>query len=380
MKEKKAGYAGWLGRMAAVLALFVLLLLPVSARADETPVLSKTKMTMVQLGTKTLKLKGAEADKVKWTTSNDMIAKVSAKGVVTARYQGTCRITAKYKGTRYVCQVTVKKLKLNKQKVTITAKRTVTLKLNNAQLSPVTWSSSNKRVATVSKKGVVRGRYAGTCTITAKYKKRTFKCQVTVLRNSYDSLRATNPVNEKNMGKVVLAGSSTLARWGGAAAAFAPLEILNMGISNSTVSDWMVWQTDLVAAYRPSAVVLYVGNNDIGNGDREVDGRINAENTILLIKQMQTMLPKNTPIFYVSLVPCWAREGAWQEIIESNRAMRKFCASQSKVFYIDVRSSFVTSSGRPRRALFLSDRMHPNANGYAIWRNIVAGRVKKALK
>ena len=93
MKEKKAGYAGWLGRMAAVLALFVLLLLPVSARADETPVLSKTKMTMVQLGTKTLKLKGAEADKVKWTTSNDLIAKVSAKGVVTGKKAGKDKAT-----------------------------------------------------------------------------------------------------------------------------------------------------------------------------------------------------------------------------------------------------------------------------------------------
>ena len=43
-----------------------------------------------------------------------------------------------------------------------------------------TWKSSNKRVATVSKKGVVTGKKAGTCTITAKIGKTTKKYKVKV--------------------------------------------------------------------------------------------------------------------------------------------------------------------------------------------------------
>lgn len=44
----------------------------------------------------------------------------------------------------------------------------------------VTWKSSNKKIATVSKEGVVKGIKAGKCTITAKFgkKKMTFKITV----------------------------------------------------------------------------------------------------------------------------------------------------------------------------------------------------------
>lgn len=44
----------------------------------------------------------------------------------------------------------------------------------------VTWSSSNPKVASVSKSGYVTGKSKGTVTITAKVNKKTYKCKVTV--------------------------------------------------------------------------------------------------------------------------------------------------------------------------------------------------------
>ena len=54
------------------------------------------------------------------------------------------------------------------------------IKLNGLKTSKVKWSSSNKSVATVSKKGVVKGIKKGTATITGKYKKLKFKVKITV--------------------------------------------------------------------------------------------------------------------------------------------------------------------------------------------------------
>lgn len=72
-----------------------------------------------------------------------------------------------------------KKVKLNKSKATVYVGKTVTLKLKNNK-KKVKWSSSNKKVATVSKKGKVTGKKAGKATITAKVGKKKYKCKITV--------------------------------------------------------------------------------------------------------------------------------------------------------------------------------------------------------
>lgn len=72
-----------------------------------------------------------------------------------------------------------KKMSLDKKKVTIRVGKSVRLKLKNAK-KEVKWKSANKKIATVSTKGVVRGKKAGKTKITAKCKGKKFICKVTV--------------------------------------------------------------------------------------------------------------------------------------------------------------------------------------------------------
>lgn len=71
-------------------------------------------------------------------------------------------------------------VKLNKKAATLYVGDKVTLKLNGAK--SVSWSSSNKKIATVTAKGVVKGVKAGSCKVTAKNKKtgKSYTCKVTV--------------------------------------------------------------------------------------------------------------------------------------------------------------------------------------------------------
>lgn len=71
------------------------------------------------------------------------------------------------------------KIRLNKKKVTIKVGGKVTLKLKNAK-KKVIWKSSKKKVASVSSKGIVRGKSAGTAKITAKSNKKSYTCTVIV--------------------------------------------------------------------------------------------------------------------------------------------------------------------------------------------------------
>lgn len=69
--------------------------------------------------------------------------------------------------------------KLNKKTATIYVGSTLQLKLKNNKKN-VTWSSSNKKIATVTKKGKVTGKKAGNVTITAKAGGKKYKCKVII--------------------------------------------------------------------------------------------------------------------------------------------------------------------------------------------------------
>lgn len=67
---------------------------------------------------------------------------------------------------------------------TITAGQKATLEVINAD-DTITWSSNKKTVATVSSKGVVTAKKAGTATITATVGEEKLTCKVTVKKNVY---------------------------------------------------------------------------------------------------------------------------------------------------------------------------------------------------
>ncbi|MCR4717417.1 MAG: Ig-like domain-containing protein [Lachnospiraceae bacterium] len=116
---------------------------------------------------------------IAWKSSNSSIASVDQDGIVTANKYGTCYITASTMdgtGLSRTCKVTVrryvKKIKLNYSLAYVKVKGKLQLKATisptNADIKNVKWVSSNKKIATVNKKGVVTGKKVGNCTITCK--------------------------------------------------------------------------------------------------------------------------------------------------------------------------------------------------------------------
>ena len=132
---------------------------------------------------KAIKNKNATYKGVSWYSSNKNVATVDKNGKVTIKHRGTVTITAKAKdgsNKSAKCKFTVKQLvtKLsynNKKQVKEVYKNkkmkfAVTVAPSNANNKGLTYSSSNKKVATVNSKGVIKGIKAGTVTITAKAK------------------------------------------------------------------------------------------------------------------------------------------------------------------------------------------------------------------
>ena len=81
-------------------------------------------------------------------------------------------------------------IKLNKTSTTIYVGSSTTLKVTGTT-KKVTWSTSKKSVATVSSKGKVTGKKAGTATIKAKVAGKTLSCKVTVKKVALSKTKVT---------------------------------------------------------------------------------------------------------------------------------------------------------------------------------------------
>lgn len=77
------------------------------------------------------------------------------------------------------CVTAATKVKINKTKASIYVGKTVQLKVTGTK-KKVTWKSSNKKIATVTSKGKVKGVKKGTAKITATVSKKKYTCKVTV--------------------------------------------------------------------------------------------------------------------------------------------------------------------------------------------------------
>lgn len=154
----------------------------------------------------------SSTDSIKWTTSNSKIATVSSKGVVKALKNGTATITATTSsGKKASIKIIVSNAAISSTSKTVNIGQKITLKINNYS-GTVKWSTSNKKIATVSSKGVVKGVSKGTVTITAKLGNgATLSCKVKVTKAFISPSKLSILIDQSS--KLTLMNATSSVSW-----------------------------------------------------------------------------------------------------------------------------------------------------------------------
>ena len=173
--------------------------------------------TATALLTPTVLPKNATNKKVIWSSSDTSVATVNSKGLVKAVKAGSCVITCttKNRNKTATCKVTVlktilsKSVRLEQKSLTLKDGKSATLvasiQPSNASINTVTWSTDNKKVATVNSAGKVTAMSPGTCTITCTTKDtgKTASCKVTVKASRVQSVALNKKIVTITAGDVV---------------------------------------------------------------------------------------------------------------------------------------------------------------------------------
>jgi lysophospholipase L1-like esterase len=173
------------------------------------------------------------------------------------------------------------------------------------------------------------------------------------------------------MGGILFVGSSSIAGWRTLPEDFASLPVLGRGFGGSMLADAVYYADRIVLPYKPRVIVLYSGSNDLAAGAEP--GAVLAE-----LKRFVSAVRAGLPavrILYVSNAPNPSRWNRIGQIREANALIAAYGQEEGEIEYVDVFSHMLGADGLPRAELFIEDKLHMNAKGYALWAEILRPRL-----
>lgn len=168
---------------------------------------------------------------------------------------------------------------------------------------------------------------------------------------------------------IVFVGSSSFTLWNDSIIdEMLPLKVIPRGFGGSTMEDVLHYIDRIVIAYKPKAVVVYEGDNDIAHyhlTPQEV-----KDSFLKFVSRIHSELPK-TRIYILSIKPSPSRWDAWPIQKETNRLLKDMCDSRKLLTYIDVATPMFDKNGELNNSIYSEDNLHMNKKGYEIWRDIL---------
>ena len=132
--------------------------------------LNKTSVTLYTKGKKIIQLSADTESVVKYTSDNEKVAAVDENGRVTAKKAGTALITASADGYQSTCRIVVKKptFKVAKKMIKVKKGKKARIIVKVCPSTKVMFASANKKIAAVTKKGMLKGMKKGQTKIKVK--------------------------------------------------------------------------------------------------------------------------------------------------------------------------------------------------------------------
>ncbi len=180
------------------------------------------------------------------------------------------------------------------------------------------------------------------------------------------AFEASDKTNPPPKGCIVFVGSSSIKRWTSLVADFPGLPVVNRGFGGSQLADSVNLAERIVIPYEPRQVVVYAGGNDINAGK---EPELVYGDFVALMTKLRSRLP-NARIDYIASAPNPSRWGQVEKVRRLNSLAQAYCRRHG-ITFINVFPLMLGPDGQPKPDIFVADRLHMNAKGYAIWQAAV---------
>jgi lysophospholipase L1-like esterase len=204
------------------------------------------------------------------------------------------------------------------------------------------------------------------------------KSSLTKILGLYQKVLAGAQQSPPAPGSVICIGSSHMQFWKSAQADLAPLTVRNFGVGGSRMTHAAdLFVDNLVIPFKPRAVILYEGSNDINAGTKP---EAVLENFRKLYGKLHAALPQ-TRMYVLSVVPSPGKRFLKiAELRKTNELLAKECATQPWMKFIDITEPLIGADGQPKAECFIPGDIHMLPAGYVVWKSVIAPVIVPAEK
>jgi len=186
-----------------------------------------------------------------------------------------------------------------------------------------------------------------------------------------------NKINRtNNQPSTLFYGSSSFRLWPDLYHDFEAFNPVNLGFGGSTLAA-CTWFFDRIAApYQAKAIVIYAGDNDLGDGRHPEEVFIFFQ--LLAFKINQRF--GDIPCFFVSVKPSLARWGLIDALKYTNNIIESEIIKQDNNWrFINIFQPMLKKDGRPDPVYFEADGLHLSPAGYALWQSVITAKLSPIL-
>ncbi len=176
------------------------------------------------------------------------------------------------------------------------------------------------------------------------------------------AFEAADRAKPPTQGAILFIGSSTIRFWKTLAQDFPEYNVINRGFGGCQIVDCTYYVDRIVVPYNPRLIVLRAGGNDIqaGKTPEQVAADFQA-----FVEKVHAKLPK-VRIAYMTINATPSRWANVEREKKANQLIKDYIAANDNLDYINTYDATMGADGKPRRELFVKDRLHFNADGYKI--------------
>lgn len=166
---------------------------------------------------------------------------------------------------------------------------------------------------------------------------------------------------------LLVIGSSSIRLWKRIQRDLTEWQVIQRGYGGSLLWDTVAHASKIVIPYKPRAILIYAGTNDVSKGTSPDEVLVGYR---CLVEKVKKGLG-DVPIAFIGITPNPARWGQWSKSTQLNNAVKKLADAWPGLYYIDIATPFLKTGQPPDASLFVGDRLHLNAKGYTLWTSTI---------